>query len=132
MVRIGFALAAVAAAACQHHEEVAGPAGIPYSCADGRLARIVYDGGDPNRAPARLDFDGRRFELAPQPALNGLRYASDEGLAPGRSLIWHAEGDEAALIEIPADPTAGEREIVRCSRVREGEAMPEPHGSDHH
>jgi len=124
-------LAGAALASCDHHEEIAGPAGLPYACADGRAARIHYDGGDPNRMPARLSFDGREFEMAPDPAMSGLRYRSETGLAPGHGLVWSAEGDEAALIEVPLDPaaTAGEREILRCARVREGETAPaEAHG----
>ncbi|HZF94181.1 MAG TPA: MliC family protein [Allosphingosinicella sp.] len=118
-------------AACGHHEEVAaGPGGLPYLCADGRAARIHYDGGDPNRMPARLSFDGHDYEMAPQPAMSGLRYRSEAGAASGRALVWAAEGEEAALIEAAED---GEREIVRCARVREGEAAPvaEAHGEDH-
>jgi hypothetical protein len=118
-------------AGCDHHEEIAGPSGLPYACADGRTARIHYDGGDPNRMPARLSFDGREFEMAPDPAMSGLRYRSEEGLVPGRGLVWAAEGEDAALLEVPLDPAAaeGEREILRCSRVREGDAAPpEAHG----
>jgi membrane-bound inhibitor of C-type lysozyme len=107
-------------AACSHHEEIAaGPAGLPYLCADGRSARIHYDGGDPNRMPARLSFDGHDYRMVPDPAMSGLRYRSEEGVAPGRALVWAAQGEEAALIEAAE---GGEREIVRCARVREGEA----------
>jgi len=124
------AAAALAAAAllagCDHHEEIAGPSGLPYACADGRSARIYYNGGDPNRMPARLDFADRSFTLAPAPAMNGLRYMSEAGLEEGRGLAWWAQGDEAAISETSAE---GEREIVRCTRVREGEtAPPEQHG----
>ena len=119
-------------AACGHHEEIAaGPGGLPYLCADGRAARIHYDGGDPNRMPARLSFDGHDYRMAPDPAMSGLRYRSEEGRAPGRALVWAAEGEEAALIDVAED---GEREIVRCARVREGDAGAAPaeaHGDDH-
>ena len=127
------ALIAAALAGCDHHADVAGPAGLPYACADGRAARIYYDGGDPNRVPARLAIDGREFVLHPAPALNGLRYASETGLTPGHSLVWWAQGDEASLIEVSDDPAAAaaEREVVRCARVREGDpaAPDEAHGS---
>ena len=128
------ALAAAAAiSACQHHEEAAGPDGLPYACADGRIVRIVFDGGDPNRAAARLRFEGRDFSLAPAPAMNGLRYVGGEGPTPGHALVWWSQGDEAVLSEAPADAPGEEREIVRCSRVRDG-APEEPaggHGEDH-
>lgn len=136
--RTALVFAAGLLAACDHHAEIAGPAGLPYACADGRAARIHYDGGDPNRMPARLAVDGRDFVMHPAPAPNGLRYASEEGLSPGHSLVWWAQGDEASLIEVSADPAAAmaEREIVRCARVREGDpAAPEAgqggHGDDH-
>ena len=131
-------LIAAALAGCDHHADVAGPSGLPYACADGRAARIHYDGGDPNRMPARLEIDGRAFVLHPAPALNGLRYASESGLTPGHGLVWWAEGDEASLIEVSGDPAAAatEREIVRCVRIREGEPPApaegrHPHGDDH-
>jgi hypothetical protein len=129
--------AAAALGACDHHAEIAGPSGLPYACADGRTARIHYGGGDPNRMPARLSFDGREFEMAPDPAMSGLRYRSENGLTPGSALIWAAEGEEAALLEAPLDPAAaqGEREVLRCARVREGESEAAgahgPHGEDH-
>jgi hypothetical protein len=127
---IAAAAGAAALAACDHHEDVAGPSGLPYACADGRSARIHYDAGDPNRMPARLTFDGHDYVLAPDPAMSGLRYRSEAGLTPGRSLVWSAEGDAAALIDAPGAAAAEEeREIVRCARVREGEPAPaaEPH-----
>lgn len=123
MERALIVLAAGAAAAllsgCSHHAEIAAPGGLPYACADGRTARIHYSGGDPNRAAAVLSFDGREFRMAPDPAISGLRYRSDEGLAPGLGLVWASEGDDATLIEVD---TEGERALVRCTRVREGKA----------
>ena len=118
------ALAAAQLAGCDHHVEVAGPSGIPYLCADGRAARIFYDGGDPNRAPARIEFDGRATVLRPAAAMNGLRYESENGLA------WSAQGDEARLSQSGAD--GSEQEIVRCTRQRDGEpAPPAGHAEDH-
>jgi hypothetical protein len=115
---------------CDPHHEVEGPAGIAFSCADGRPARIFYEGGgDPARARARLLFDGHSFEMRAAPTLSGLRYSSESGLTPGSGLVWAAEGDEAVLIEMPAD-----REIVRCTRIRDGTPpTDETHGEhDHH
>lgn len=117
---------------CQHVAEHHGPEGIPYSCAGGGTARIFYDGGDPTRAPARLFFDGHEYSVAPAPAMSGLRYVGESGPHPGYRLVWWAEGDSAIVSELAADPaaSAAEREIARCTRVREGEApAPEPgHG----
>jgi membrane-bound inhibitor of C-type lysozyme len=117
------ATAAASLAACGHHEDLAeGPAGLAYACADGRTARILYGGGDPNRTPARLSFDARDYEMVPDPAASGLRYRSEAGL------IWTSEGEEAALFE--ATPQ-GEREVVRCTRVREGEAASAEEHEEH-
>lgn len=127
MVRRSAAAAALLCAGlagCGHHVEALGPAGLPYSCTGGRTARIFYDGGDPNRAPARLEFEGRTVLLRPAPAMNGLRYEGEGGL------VWWSQGDEARLSEAAAD--GSEREIARCSRLREGDAAAhEEHGDDH-
>ncbi|HEX8192703.1 MAG TPA: MliC family protein [Allosphingosinicella sp.] len=114
--QLGLAAAALLAA-CGHLAETPdGPAGLAYACADGRTAIVRYDGGDPNRVPARLSIGGVEMPMVPDPAASGLRYRSEAGLEPGHALVWASQGDDAALIEIAP---AGEREIVRCRRVRE-------------
>jgi hypothetical protein len=128
---------AAALSACDHHEVHSGPAGLPYDCGDGRLARIFYEGGgDPARARARLLFEGRSFEMAAAPAMTGLRYVSESGLAPGRSIAWAAEGEGAVISESEVDPASAsaDREIARCTRLREGEAAEarEDHPIEHH
>jgi hypothetical protein len=134
LVAAAFA-ASVLAGGCDHHPEVEGPSGLAYACADGRSANIRFDGGDPNRSPARLTLGEREFEMRPVPAMSGLRYQADEGLAPGRALIWSTEGDAAALSEAGLYGSVGETEIVRCNRVREGLDAPADahgsHGEDH-
>lgn len=102
-------IGALLLAACDHHVELAGPAGLAYRCADGRIARIFYDRGDPNRAPARLELDGESHVLAPAQPMSGLRYE-------GGGLTWEAEGDDAIVTE-------GGR-ATRCVRIREGETPP--------
>ena len=106
--------------ACKHAEEHSGPAGIAYSCGDGRTARIFFGGGDPTRAAARLEFDGREHEVRPAPAMSGLRYVSESGL------VWSAEGDSAVVGQLTQDPAASEaeREIARCTRLRDGDVHP--------
>jgi len=109
------------AAGCAGHHEGHGPAGIPYACADGRPARIVYEGGGwfP-RGRARLLFDGRAIELVATPPTYGLRYVTGEQ-HQGPVLVWSARGEEARLAEL-ADDHGSEREIARCTRLRSGEA----------
>jgi membrane-bound inhibitor of C-type lysozyme len=56
--------------------------------------------------------------------MTGLRYEGEGGL------VWWSQGDEARLSEASAG--GAEREIARCTRVREGEAAAAAaHGEDH-
>lgn len=110
-------MAIILLAGCAHHVEEAGPAGIPYACADGKPARIFYAGGGYfPRASARLVYDGREIDLAAVPPTYGLRYVSDGGdNAP--IMIWSARAEEAWLTQL--DPgQSEEREIAHCTRVR--------------
>jgi membrane-bound inhibitor of C-type lysozyme len=108
-------------AACDHALEHSGPAGIPYACADGRALRIFYDSGDPNRSPARLVLDGQDIVLNPAPAMTGLRYVAEGGIA------WTAEGDSAILSE----PWAGGPRRTACTRLRSGVAEAAEQGAHH-
>lgn len=102
------------------HEESAGPAGIPYLCADGKAARVLYVGGGYfPRAAARLLYDGRAIDLQATPPTYGLRYVSADA-ASGPIYIWSTRGEEAWLSEIDGpDPNAQAREIAHCTRARE-------------
>ena len=116
-------------AGCAGSGEVHGahhPGDIPYSCGDGHLARITYEnGGWFVRARASLAWDGRTILLQASPPTYGLRYVSADDAADP-ILIWTARGEEAWIIEIPrsAAADAPEREVARCTRVREGSAEP--------
>ena len=110
------------------------PGDIPYSCGDGHVARITYEnGGWFVRAKAKLVWDGRTIQLQASPPTYGLRYVSaDDAASP--ILIWMARGEEAWITEIARDapPDTPEREVARCTRVREGgsdPAHPEPHAA---
>ena len=105
-------------AGCATAHEEAGPAGIPYACADGRPARVTYEGGGWFvRARARLLFDGRAIELMATPPTYGLRYVTADDHAGGPILIWSARGEEAWLAEL-ADDNETTREIAHCTRLR--------------
>ena len=120
------ALAALLLAGCAHHTG-SGPAGIPYACADGKAARVTYEGGGYYpRGRARLVYDGREIHLDAVPPTYGLRYVSGES-AP--ILIWSARGEEAWLSELGAGQSE-EREIAHCTRVRAGTVADLPHGAD--
>ena len=121
-------LSALLLAGCAGHHEELGPAGIPYACADGKMARIFYEGGGYfPRARARLLYDGRQIDLAATPPTYGLRYVSDSGGEHAAILIWSARGEEAWLSAL-APGEADEREIAHCTRLRSGgaPAAPEP------
>lgn len=97
-----------------------GPPTVAYSCADGHPASVLYEGGGVYfRAKARITHHGRSYDLDAAPTLYGLRYRGDAG---DRRLAWTLQGEEAWLTESPdADGyTREEREIVRCTRVRDG------------
>jgi len=118
---------AISLSACAgggHHGH--GPAGIPYLCGDGQPARITYEGGGYYpRATAELNWVGGIVHLAATPPTYGLRYQEPGDQRP--VLVWSARGEEAWLVELAAD--FSEREIARCTRVREPPA-PEPNGEE--
>ena len=113
------------------------PATIPYLCAGGAAASVVYESGsDYQHARALVTYDGRTVEMRAAPTLYGVRYraaVADEG-AP---LAWSLRGEEAWLTEAPDDDsyTRQEQEVTRCTRLRG--AMPmatasaEGHGGGH-
>jgi len=111
--------AALLLAGCATTEEESGPAGIPYACADGKPARIFYEGGGYfPRATARLLYDGRSIHFAATPPTYGLRYVSEEGGDDAPILVWSARGEHAWLHELAGDHS--EREIAHCTRLRSG------------
>jgi hypothetical protein len=120
----------------------ASPAIVPYLCSDGHTANVVYESGnDFLHARARLELDGRNFELRAAPTLYGVRYRTADASEGGAPLAWSLRGEQAVLSEAPeADSyTRQERELVRCIRVRgaaapaasEAHASGEAHGEDH-
>ena len=115
----------------------AGPATIPYLCADGRPASVVYESGsDYLHARALVTFEGRTVEMRSAPTLYGVRYRSEAAGEAGAPLAWSLRGEEAWLTESPDEESyvGEEREVTRCVRVRDA-ATPTPeageHGDDH-
>ena len=126
-----FSLSALLVAGCAGHHHELGPAGIPYACADGKAARIFYEGGGYfPRARARLLYEGQQIDLAATPPTYGLRYVSDAGGELAPILIWSARGEEAWLAEL-AFGEGEEREIAHCTRLRAGGAPAEPEPAHH-
>jgi len=125
------ALPALLLAGCAGHHDELGPAGIPYACADGKEARIFYEGGGYfPRASARLLYGGRSIEMQATPPTYGLRYVGDTGGENAPILIWSARGEEAWLAEL-APGESEERQIAHCTRLRAGGAPVEPEAGHH-
>ena len=106
------------------------PGDLPYSCGGGHVARITYEnGGWFVRARAKLVWDGRTTNLQASPPTYGLRYVSADDAADP-ILVWTARGEDAWISEIARNAAADapEREVARCTRVREGGAEP-AHGT---
>ena len=124
-------LSALLLAGCAGHHDELGPAGIPYACADGKAARIFYEGGGYfPRARARLLYDSRTIEMQATPPTYGLRYVSDAGGDNDPILIWSVRGEEAWLSEL-APEQAEERELAHCTRQRAGGVPAEPEPEHH-
>lgn len=92
---------------------------VAYTCADGRRIEARYDNTRPGQSGARLQLDGRSFELYNVVAASGARYATESGLRDGYGLQWWTKGDEATLSEMLMDHTApGAVELTTCTAVR--------------
>ena len=116
-----FSLSALLLAGCAGHHDELGPAGIPFACADGKAARIFYEGGGYfPRARARLVYNGREITLQATPPTYGLRYVSDAGGENAPILIWSARGEEAWLTEL----APGQASSPRADQIRIGAFSP--------
>lgn len=134
MRALAFAAAAAAlTAGCATAHEAEAPAGIPYACATGGAARVLYVGGGYfPRAAARLLYAGRAIDLQATPPTFGLRYVSADA-SDGPIFIWSTRGEEAWLSQVDdGDTAAAPREIDHCTRIRDGAAGGEDDGADPH
>ncbi|MBV9882409.1 MAG: MliC family protein [Sphingomonadaceae bacterium] len=104
-------------AGCAGHVREAAEPVIAYACADGKTARVLYEGGGYfPRATARLDYDEHEYHLSATPPTYGLRYVS-EGGENAPVTIWSVRGEDAWIGRL--DPgQSEEREIAHCTRVR--------------
>jgi membrane-bound inhibitor of C-type lysozyme len=92
---------------------------VSYSCADGRRIEARYDNTLPGQSSARLQIDGRSFEMYHVVSGSGARYATESGLRPDHGLQWWTKGDEATLSEMVMDHTApGPMVLTTCSAVQ--------------
>ena len=109
------------------------PAIVPYLCADGRPASVVYESGsDYLHARALVTYYGRTVAMRSAPTLYGVRYRGQSGEDGAASLAWSLRGEQAWLTESPDEEsyTREEREIARCVRLR-GAAAGTAANADH-
>jgi membrane-bound inhibitor of C-type lysozyme len=69
-----------------------------YGCDNGLVVQVTYGTDD---GTARLTIAGRTMALLATDAASGGQYKTDDGIAPGRSLTWRADGTDAKLIQAP-------------------------------
>lgn len=119
-------------ALCGFSEHAAAPPTIPYMCADGHSASVIYEwGSDYTHARALVTYDGRTTEMRAAPTLYGVRYRA-EAADGAPALAWSLRGDEGRLTRSPdaMSYTGDEQELARCARVREGGAGAEAAGHE--
>jgi hypothetical protein len=125
----GLSLLLLLAGCATAHEEH-GPAGIPYACAEGGDARVVYwAGGASTLSRATVHHAGQVHALTAVPAENGLRYVSS---GEGASILtWSVNGEMAALSTIARDaPADAIAHLNSCPRRRDGSHETPPHADD--
>ncbi len=65
---------------------------------------------------ATLTLDGKIYELFATPAASGVKYVSEEGRTPGKTLIWFTKGDDGTLYEGNVGGSeADETKLAECS-----------------
>lgn len=88
---------------------------IAYDCLPAQRLTAAYDDSGATRA-ATLTLDGTIYELFATPDAGGVRYVSEEGRTPGKTLVWFMKGDEGTLYEgdVGAAP-GGETLLAECA-----------------
>ncbi len=84
-----------------------------YGCDNGLSVIAVYGADD---GSAQLTIGKKSLALPSVSAASGSKYASEDGLEPGKSLTWWVKGDEALLIQAPKGATGGAQ--ANCKVVR--------------
>ncbi|MGQ5702468.1 MliC family protein [Sandaracinobacteroides sp. A072] len=97
---------------------------VGYSCDKDLPVTAVYGTNAEGQSDVSLVIKGQNFNLVQTVAASGSRYASPQGLEPGKGLIWWEKGDEAMLQEIPSDKMEDMEAAVtiRTCRVKSEEA----------
>ena len=93
-----------------------------YSCEDGRAVLARYANTGAVNATVDLDIAGIKRQLAQGVSASGARYETDQGISPGRKLVWWSKGDGAMLIESDLDNQDGATDkTVNCDQTAETE-----------
>lgn len=88
---------------------------ISYDCLPAQRLTASYDNStDPSKAI--LTLDGQTYELTAAIAASGVRYVTEQGRSPGKTLVWWTRGQDGTLYEGTAgNPDAAETQIAECS-----------------
>jgi membrane-bound inhibitor of C-type lysozyme len=88
---------------------------ISYDCLPAQRLTASYDNSG-TTSEATLTLDGKIYELFATPAASGVRYVSEEGRTPGKTLIWFTKGDDGTLYEGNVGGSeADETKLAECS-----------------
>lgn len=94
------------------------PAQIRYSCENGKTVIAEYVESGAMQQVANLDIGGKLIGLSESRSASAARYETDEGLTPGKTLVWWTKGDSAMLIEsVPGDADGASETVVNCNQV---------------
>lgn len=84
---------------------------VAFTCEGDMAVTAIYGTNRDGHEELALVIQGDDFRLAPTPAPTGRRYASPDGAAAGKGIIWWEKADEVLLQQAPADkvndPAAG-------------------------
>jgi len=91
------------------------PTPIAYDCLPAQRLTAAYDNSGAT-AKATLDLEGTIYELFATPSASGVKYVSEKGRTPGKTLVWFTKGDDGTLYEGDVGGTeASEKELAECS-----------------
>ena len=96
---------------------------VQYTCENGKTVDATYqNAGD---GSVDVEIDGKVYMLQPVVSASGAKYQNQQGMSPGKSLVWWTKGPEAMLIEAPASDDSGEHEtLVKCKEVEGAAKQP--------
>ena len=95
----------------------AAPAATPiaYDCLPAQRLTASYD--DSGETPrATLALEGTIYELFQVTSASGVKYATDEGRTPGKTLVWFTKDSDGTLYEgTVGGAEADETKLAECS-----------------